>query len=66
MKYLTLLLLFPLVLHSSDMSKFKIEKDIDNVKRKQYYKECKVVQRTGCHTESFNKSIVYKFVGELK
>lgn len=64
MKHLTLLLLFPLTLHSSDMSKFKIEKDIDNVKRKQYYKECRVAKRDDCHTESFNKSIFYKFVGE--
>ena len=64
MKYLTLLLLLPMTLHSSDFSHIPVKKVFDKSKHRGYYLECKKVKRSNCYTEAFNKSIVYKFVGE--
>lgn len=42
----------------------KLIKTFDKVKRMEYYKSCKLEKQKDCHLKSFNKSIVYKFVGE--
>lgn len=64
MKYLTLLLLLPMYLHPAQSPDKKLVKVVDKVKRMEYYKACKLEKHKDCHIKSFNKSIVYQFVGE--
>ena len=56
MKYLALLALLPLTLHSSDFSKYPLKKVFDKSQHKGYYLSCKAAKRQKCYMEAFEKS----------
>jgi hypothetical protein len=47
---------------STATTDFKYKKVVDKELRSQYYRECKLDKRSGCHMHSFNKAVKLEIV----